>query len=1012
MKSFGLSPDPDRNNLGTLIKPGTMLPVNIIPRWSRPESLVRLSSEPAVGRDKAAHLTSKFKTTLIMISSLAVLSCRLINVTSAMGPKRFESRRDVEDTNSLARADQQFGRSTYYDLVKLNPQVQLSRHKVEAEISGRGNSNSPSSARDRHNNTLDQLHTRRSQQDGRANDIRLRPAASEAPASNHSGPDIETIEAMLEVLDEANKRLLERRLKLNLLEERRRERLDFDVVRPATIGQNDTTLRADSEQPANETRRLQRETDSSFSVVVERDLSARTGRDGSGSGPQANNSNERRPIASAELRRQSSLLNKRRKKLSSGPRNRTRSVGKVEQDDDLIRAPKQQVHEAADEHASQISLESAPNGTQFTADRYSLARDHNLVKPGFEEPQENRLAMDFNRIGRRDAPQEFSSQHTSRRPEMVWMDPMGGVSPAGQDNAQLLMQTHRPITAQDLLHIRPQQRHQAQQPDRNGELSPIFGQHQSPAQERELTGQQQAIGLNPGPLYVSSPVSRQSDSIRHYSQRLLYPAYALNAQNNYNEPEQRAPASADQDRPQTGRNNDDQAQNSAGVARAHPMNLQHYAGHPLLEPLLRPGHPIGRGPSDRYGELAANELGRQTGEPLNPFQHLLEAARNQQAAALSYERRRLDYELELRRREEQMRREHEANLERQRAAAKERAAKEAAEAQRQQQQQANGGQQPEQQQQTEQENGAQNQSDNNQQDDGNGENQQQDEDPNDQRQNEASDDPELKSFQNFAADTDFTDLFPPGVLSKADIEEMRRQQERQRQEQEEQDERDGNREQQRGDSNEQPADKNEAEEQNPAGNQQQNNVTKSSSDGQEVKQLELKQTELTRATNVSLAAVTSNSNQSTASMRIGANATATNTSSSLVPNNLPSYMFRDVATDQTSGRQSKVSNKSRRSNEQKPVPPQPQSFLLFNSGHAHQGDYSKPFPFGLQSTSDLDKGADLVTIQTAANDRSQSQESSSSSGERVAGATSTRSVQVEFDDSLEAYPAEQVMGAD
>lgn len=51
------------------------------------------------------------------------------------------------------------------------------------------------------------------------------------------------------------------------------------------------------------------------------------------------------------------------------------------------------------------------------------------------------------------------------------------------------------------------------------------------------------------------------------------------------------------------------------------------------------------------------------------------------------------------------------------------------------------------------------------------------------------DDPDIQNFQNIAGDSDFTDLFPPGILSANDISEIRKQQEEQKQKQEEEEER-------------------------------------------------------------------------------------------------------------------------------------------------------------------------------------------------------------------------------
>jgi len=202
-------------------------------------------------------------------------------------------------------------------------------------------------------------------------------------------------------------------------------------------------------------------------------------------------------------------------------------------------------------------------------------------------------------------------------------------------------------------------------------------------------------------------------------------------------------------------------------------------------------------------KIQENEISHQPN--MSPIEQAIEMAKRQQNVELAHEKRRQEYEMELQKRQEQIKKQHEDNLERQRLAHVA-AAEKAQQSKKEQEEPKNSGQQVggEQEKGEAQSNGGQEESDNpagKEADNGtmNG-----DGGSDEQEEEQKAEDPEMKNLQNFAGDTDFTDLFPPGILSEAEIKEMRKQQEdqRQRQEQEESDE----------SAKQQPANSNEQEE--------------------------------------------------------------------------------------------------------------------------------------------------------------------------------------------------------
>lgn len=257
---------------------------------------------------------------------------------------------------------------------------------------------------------------------------------------------------------------------------------------------------------------------------------------------------------------------------------------------------------------------------------------------------------------------------------------------------------------------------------------------------------------------------------------------------------------------------------SEGWTQIQPNHPQVVAGQPVAaqqvteeDPYaaLRPANVPQQRPETGIQQQQQQHNDIAGGQPFgpvgHPIHHMLMAAKKQQQAALAYERRRLEHEMELQKRQQLMRKQHDELIERQRQQMKseeearqnqeheqrakqqqqqpdEQPAKQQEKQQEQQQQQSQDANQNQQQQQ--QDNDANNEG---QQQDEGGEQQEQDQQQQDQQPEQKEDDPDMKNFQNFAGDTDFTDLFPPGILSEAEIKEMRRDQaeQRQRQEQEE-----------------------------------------------------------------------------------------------------------------------------------------------------------------------------------------------------------------------------------
>lgn len=350
-----------------------------------------------------------------------------------------------------------------------------------------------------------------------------------------------------------------------------------------------------------------------------------------------------------------------------------------------------------------------------------------------------------------------------------------------------LMKNHRPIVAHDILNNYYNRQQQQQQ---------LPNQYQS-SQPNKFT---------PTPLIENMFVSRQpASSLASFGspdkskQMHEHPS---------SKPTTQAPYSPDQHEhhPYLKRFLEGMDQTSKPF---QPM-VPPYNGWSLQQPSSTPTSLTSAGPLQAIREPANDHMN-----------HMLNVARNQQAAALAYEKRRLEHEMELQKQSEQIKKHHEEQVEKQRQAAM----REQEEKQRANSNGSNDGQgddksvhdnnqQPEQQQQ-------QNESGDHQQEDGPQQNSLEEGPEQGNKQTNDADDPEMKGFHDFAGNTDFTDLFPPGILSQEEIREMHKQQEeQQRKEQEEQQGPDSEEENETG-NGEQQAEQQPAEQQSDAQQQQQ-----------------------------------------------------------------------------------------------------------------------------------------------------------------------------------------------
>lgn len=396
--------------------------------------------------------------------------------------------------------------------------------------------------------------------------------------------------------------------------------------------------------------------------------------------------------------------------------------------------------------------------------------DHVLVKPGFGNSGDSELVKSANSI------------HEDMASEAQQISPLSNLdhhrqplSPAYLPNEDgQFVNTHKPIVAKDLLHV-----------SRN----PHHEQHLDRRQPEYLSRLMQSpVRLN-GDNPFNHP--RSHPSSHHHQPIMIDHKYYSQPPTTEQPPLFGGPYQPHQAADVDERHNHHGYQMTSPAPHKPPPMVPPYNGHPIASMLGWHQPPMGEDPYGRPlppppttmhplavgGSQSQSGGDNEVGPPLSPLQHLLMAAKNQEAAAMAYERRRLEHEMELGKRQQDMRKQHEAII-----AAKHQQALE------QQQQQEEKKKNEKQQDESEPSNEAggqqeQQQNDDQRHDQANEENGNEEHDNNQQSDAEKSqdNDSDMKGFQEFAGDSDFTDLFPPGILSDAEIREMKKQHQEQKQ---------------------------------------------------------------------------------------------------------------------------------------------------------------------------------------------------------------------------------------
>lgn len=361
---------------------------------------------------------------------------------------------------------------------------------------------------------------------------------------------------------------------------------------------------------------------------------------------------------------------------------------------------------------------------------------------------------------------------------------------------------HKPLVAHDLLNVHQQR---SRMHPLGGKLSP---ENMFVSQPRHMDGDPTLVNVAGNGLL--KPTMGLYEALGHHNQREPEPALVgpgghhpflvppYNSQRMLTTPNW-------PDRPETSTENG-RAPQSARLGRLGPL-IDQEGTPPLGANNLMLGHP--------QVIMQDEHLDRSPYSPTSPsFESMLDAAKRQREAALAYERRRLEQELELGARQDEAQRQMELALAKQRREQEQSQAKalqeaEAAKLLREQQEkasrekdegerkraQAKANDDEQQNNNSNNNNGGENNS-NNLDSDGPANNANENENnnnnndanigANDNEQQSGGEDrsPEEESpanGDNGLGDTDFTDLFPPGILTEAEIRDMRKQQQLQRQ---------------------------------------------------------------------------------------------------------------------------------------------------------------------------------------------------------------------------------------
>lgn len=625
------------------------------------------------------------------------------------------------------------------------------------------------------------------------------PPGGDRSKNEDLNDDIDTVDALIEMIALANRRLLEQRAKMNATISRGRKRdepirLMSNEARYSAPGDSAKRNKTSPQEPKWTFPSEQRAASAIVTLKIEQPAEMRSTKN--------------------ETYIDKRLKKNRKKKRKSAPGDKSKP-----------KTFKTTTERPQFETASKLRRNQPTDDTK-RAVKSTSSGDLELVKPGF-----GHLASEDNNAQEvlQTRGQELSGRLQS--PPLLSGAGVGAQQPLNED----LLPVHRPLIAKDLLHIRRQhqtpghydsgflpvtegpgrhdpgveldQQHHLHGhsypvqmvPSRFG-LSPLYESHlqRAPLDYARLLARPQAGHSQPENDINRSLGDHQTTTTTSTTlppSMLLFngitrrPVHFTNGGQlpvDWLPQAQQQPASEQENRVPV-RQHEDPALNPIMVNR-------------LGETLLGPG--VGGHP----GQLQVSPLLAGNHHPL---QQILMAARNQQEAAQAYERRRLDYEQELRQRDEAMRRQHELNLERQRQQAATATQKQNTNTASNENQ--NGG--------NENNNGQEN-NEANHENNNNDQPEENNEEPQNENNNENQqpEDQDMKNFQK-SFDTDFTDLFPPGVLSEAEIKEMRRHQEEQRQ-REEQEEREK--------QQQQNEEQNEPEENNQQGENEQQQVDGSS----------------------------------------------------------------------------------------------------------------------------------------------------------------------------------------
>lgn len=396
-----------------------------------------------------------------------------------------------------------------------------------------------------------------------------------------------------------------------------------------------------------------------------------------------------------------------------------------------------------------------PSDYQERISRQSTALDHILVRPGFDHEKSD--DKNYNRNDRVSSSSNEDSKHRRSTSSLlqsgayqypstlVFNDDQESLHQPQNHQGVSLLANHKPILARDIL-THPQVRNMDYISHGSNPVGPenlfVSRPRLSPIDMANHPHNLAQLARGYQPSVGSDIRSNQIED-----QRLMVPPY--------------------------------NGHRLVGHHLQHPLAAFGGGSNEWQEPMGHPSHlqlPI----NNQDAKIGHGDNQKGPTDSVHPLERMLEAAKRQREAALAFERGRLQHELEMEHRQGQLRHQHEHELEEQRKSHELKAkqaleeAKEAEKRNRKEKEEQNkdSGESGE----SEQQNEGNEQSD---QDSGN-----------EKQSNSIDDEQDSKGF----TDTDFTDLFPPGILSQDEIREIKKQQqeekEKQRQQEQQQDQQD------------------------------------------------------------------------------------------------------------------------------------------------------------------------------------------------------------------------------